>query len=79
MTNYAQQQWQPAPPVFVPRRGTKLSRWSVFLGIQSLLLGGLLPIPILAIVFGIVLGWSGLTFWGGFIALCVWSWSTSRI
>jgi len=96
MTNYAQQQWQLAPPVFVPRRGTKLSRWSVFLGIQSLLLGGLLPIPILAIVFGIVglcrgtdlpgraivgivLGWSGLTFWGGFIALCVWSWATSRI
>jgi hypothetical protein len=93
MTNYAPPQWSPvspAPTLPGPRRGTKLSRWSVFLGIQSVLLGALLPIPILAIVFGIVglcrgtdlpgravvgtvLGWSGLTFWGGFIAVCIWS------
>jgi len=90
MTNYAPPQWVPMQTVHVPRRGTKLSRWSVFLGIQSVLLGALLPIPILAIVFGIVglcrgtdlpgraiagivLGWSGLTFWGGFIAICIWS------
>jgi len=96
MTDYAQQQWQQAPPVFVPKRGTTLSRWSVFLGIQSILLGLIIPIPVLAIVFGIVglargtdvpgratagivLGWSCLTFWGGFIALCVWWWATSRI
>jgi hypothetical protein len=75
-----------------------LSRWSVFLGIQSILFGLIIPIPIplLAIVFGIVglargtdvsgratagivLDWSSLTFWGGFIALCVWWWATSRI
>lgn len=93
MTNYAPHQWAPVAPAPVsvsPRRGTKLSRWSVFPGIQSLLLGALLPIPISAIVLGIValcrrtdlpgravlgivLGWSGLTFWGGFIAICIWS------
>ena len=90
MTNYAPPQWVPVQTVHGPRRGTKLSRWSVFLGIQSVLLGALLPIPILAIVFGIVglcrgtdlpgraivgiaLGWSGLIFWGGFIAICIWS------
>lgn len=96
MTDYAQQQWQQAPPVYVRRRGTTLSRWSVLLGIQSILFGLIIPIPVLAIVFGIVglvrgtdvpgratagivLGWSCLTFWGGFIALCVWWWATSRI
>lgn len=96
MTDYAQQQWQQAPPVYVRKRGTTLSRWSVFLGIQSILFGLIIPIPVLAIVFGIVglargtdvpgraatgivLGWSCFTFWGGFIALCVWWWATSRI
>lgn len=96
MTDYAQQQWQQAPPVYVQKRGTTLSRWSVLLGIQSILFGLIIPIPVLAIVFGIVglargtdvpgravagivLGWSCLTFWGGFIALCVWWWATSRI
>jgi hypothetical protein len=95
MTNYAQAQWQ-APLVYVPKRGTTLSRWSVFLGIQSILFGLIMALPILAIVFGIVglargtdvpgratagivLGWSCLTFWGGFIALCAWWWATSRI
>ena len=96
MTNYAPSQRAPQQPTYLPRRGTTLSRWSVFLGIQSILFGLIVPIPVLAIVFGIVglargtdvpgratagivLGWSCLTFWGGFIALCVWWWATSRI
>lgn len=54
MTDYAQQQWQQAPPVYVRKRGTTLSRWSVLLGIQSILFGLIIPIPVLAIVFGIV-------------------------
>lgn len=94
MSNYAPIEWvpieQPAPRVRTLVAGTRLSRWSVFLGIQSVLLGFILPIPILAIVFGIVglcrgtaipgratvgivFGWSGLAFWGGFIAICIWS------
>ncbi|MBT1620569.1 DUF4190 domain-containing protein (plasmid) [Curtobacterium flaccumfaciens] len=96
MTNYAPSQRAPQQPTYLRRRGTTLSRWSVFLGIQSILFGLIIPIPVLAIVFGIVglargtdvpgratagivLGWSCLTFWGGFIALCVWWWATSRI
>jgi len=90
MTNYAPHQWAPPQPTYAPRRGTTLSRWSVFLGIQSILLGAIIPIPVLAIIFGIVglcrgtdlpgravvgivFGWSGLIFWGGFIAICIWS------
>lgn len=94
MTNYGPIEWVPAPHP-APRvksqiAGTRLSRWSVFLGIQSVMFGFLLPIPILAVVFGIVglcrgtaipgratvgivFGWSGLTFWGGAIAIAIWS------
>lgn len=90
MTGTAGPQWVQPTGAIAPRRGTKLSRWSVFLGIMSMLLGALLPIPILAVIFGIVglsrgtdipgraaigiiFGWSGLTLWGGFIAVCIWS------
>lgn len=92
MTNYPAPQWAPAPtpgPAYVgPRKGTRMTRWGVFLGIFSVVAGFLLPIPILAVVFsivglcrgtdipgravvGIVFGWSGLTFWGG--AIAIWS------
>lgn len=47
-----------APPVQVPvrvrRPDTACARWSVFLGIQSILLGAILPIPIAAIILGII-------------------------
>jgi hypothetical protein len=58
MSNYGPIEWVPVPRpatrVKPQVAGTRLSRWSVFLGIQSVMLGFLLPIPILAIVFGIV-------------------------
>jgi hypothetical protein len=58
MTNHGTTQWTAptavAPPTQTRRPGTALARWSVFLGIQSILLGAILPIPILAIVFGII-------------------------
>lgn len=40
--------------MYVRGGGTTLSRWSVFLGIQFVLFGLIIPIPVLAIVFGIV-------------------------
>ncbi|WP_420367159.1 hypothetical protein [Curtobacterium sp. L1-20] len=90
MTNYAPPQWVEAHEVTGPKRGTKMTRWGVFLGIVSMVAGLLIVIPILALVFcivglcrgtdipgravvGIVCAWSGLTFWGGFIAICIWS------
>jgi hypothetical protein len=57
MTNSAPTHWAvPAPNrARVSRRpGKALARWSVFLGIQSVVMGVILPIPILAIVLGIV-------------------------
>jgi hypothetical protein len=57
MTNYGTIQWTPAPPTrskSARRPDTALARWSVFLGIQSILMGVILPIPILAIVLGII-------------------------
>jgi hypothetical protein len=56
MSNYGPIEWVPVQPVTqraTRRPDTALARWSVFLGIQSILLGVILPIPILAIVFGI--------------------------
>jgi hypothetical protein len=58
MTNYGAGQWT-APTPRVPaktarRPDTAFARWSVFLGIQSILMGVIVPIPILAVVFGIV-------------------------
>lgn len=90
MTNYAPSGWAPAQPTYAPKRGTRMTRWGVFLGIVSMVAGLLIPIPILGLVFcivglcrgtdipgraaiGIVCAWSGLTFWGGFIAICIWS------
>lgn len=58
MSNYGTGQWAattPRAPMKSARRpDTALARWSVFLGIQSILMGVIVPIPILAIVFGIV-------------------------
>lgn len=57
MTNYGPIEWrpaQPAPAQATRRPDTALARWSVFLGIVSVVMGIILPIPILAIVFGIV-------------------------
>lgn len=51
MSNHAPAQATTAP---ARRPGTAMARWSVFLGIQSVLMGAFLPIPILAIVLGIV-------------------------
>lgn len=57
MANYPPAHWMSAPPPRVSRvrrPGTALARWSVFLGIQSVLLGAFTPIPLAAIVLGII-------------------------
>jgi hypothetical protein len=91
MTNHGTTQWT-APTAVVPPRptrrpGTSLARWSVFLGIQSILLGAILPIVfgIIALargtqlpgraVTGIVLAASFLPLWAGFVAICIWSYT----
>jgi hypothetical protein len=90
MTNYAPPQWVPVSAAPTPKRGTRMTRWRVFLGMVSMVAGFLIPLPILGLVFcivglcrgtdipgraavGVVCAWSGLTFWGGFIAVCIWS------